>query len=137
MAEFRRKTIGIAVVEYQGCYLIGIRPPGASLAGFAEFPGGKCEQGEDPSMAAVRECYEETGLRVEVRELLTRRQYDYHYGLVDLHFYLCEPTVAPESLPDLHGFRWENVSALRSLKFPEANVPVLDMLEQRAKSASG
>ena len=134
MAEFRRKTIGIAVVEHQGCYLVGIRPPGASLAGFAEFPGGKCEQNEEPSVAAVRECFEETGLTVEVSNLLTRREYDYHYGLVDLHFYLCRPTVAPESISDLRGFHWEKVSTLRALKFPEANVPVVEMLEQRAQA---
>ena len=62
MAEFRRKTIGIAVVEHQGSYLIGIRPAGASLAGFAEFPGGKCEAGEEPAAAAVRECLDGTDL---------------------------------------------------------------------------
>lgn len=134
MAEFRRKTIGIAVVEHQGCYLVGIRPPGASLAGFAEFPGGKCEHGEDPATAAVRECHEETGLRVEVLELLTRRLYEYAYGSVDLHFYLCHPLEAPAAEHDLHGFRWEAVSSLRSMKFPDANVPVLEMLEQRARA---
>lgn len=136
MAEFRRKTIGIAVVEHQGCYLVGIRPPGASLAGFAEFPGGKCEAGEEPDVAAVRECLEETGLRVQVLELLTRRLYEYAYGSVDLHFYLCHPLEAPEANHDFHGFRWEAVSALRSLKFPDANVPVVEMLEQRAGSSS-
>ena len=137
MAEFRRKTIGIAVVEHQGCYLVGIRPPGASLAGFAEFPGGKCEAGEEPATAAVRECLEETGLRVEVLELLTRRLYEYAYGSVDLHFYLCHPLEVPEASHDLRGFRWEAVSALRSMKFPDANVPVVELLEQRAVSASG
>jgi 8-oxo-dGTP diphosphatase len=133
MAEFRRKTIGIAVVEHQGCYLVGIRPAGASLAGFAEFPGGKCEPGEEPSLAAVRECREETGLHVQMVELLTRRLYEYAYGAVDLHFYLCRPTDPLEPHTDLRGFRWENVAALRALKFPDANVPVLDLLEQRAR----
>lgn len=131
MAEFRRKTIGIAVVEHQGSYLIGIRPPGASLAGFAEFPGGKCEAGETPDVAAVRECHEETGVRVEVLELLTRRLYEYAYGSVDLHFYLCRPLEVPEASHDLRGFRWQEVQTLRSLKFPDANVPVVEMLEKR------
>lgn len=134
MAGFRRKTIGIAVVEHEGCYLVGIRPPGASLAGFAEFPGGKCEPGEEPAAAAVRECLEETGLRVETLELLTRRRYDYAYGSVDLHFFLCHPLEVAESTGDLQGFRWERVSALRALKFPDANVPVLELLEERARA---
>jgi mutator protein MutT len=135
MAEFRRKTIGIAVVEHQGCFLVGTRPAGASLAGYTEFPGGKCEPGEEPAAAAVRECLEETGLQVEVRELLTRRRYDYAYGSVDLHFFLCEPLEGTVFDQDLRGFRWEPVAGLRTLKFPDANVPVLELLEQRAANS--
>ncbi|MBM3971861.1 MAG: (deoxy)nucleoside triphosphate pyrophosphohydrolase [Planctomycetes bacterium] len=136
MTEFRHKTIGIAVVEHQGCYLVGVRPPGASLAGFTEFPGGKCEANEDPSAAAVRECFEETGLRVEVLELLTRRLYEYAYGSVDLHFYLCHPLETPAAEHDLQGFRWQDLSSLGSMKFPDANVPVLKLLEQRAQATT-
>lgn len=140
MAEFRRKTIGIAVVEYQGRYLIGTRPPGASLAGFAEFPGGKCEPGEEPSVAAKRECLEETGVQVEVQQLLIRRLYEYSHGSVDLHFYLCRPLTEHSLELELQGFRWQSLSEMRRLRFPDANLTVLDMLEQRqpppAESAS-
>ncbi len=131
MAEFRRKTIGIAVVEHQGRYLIGIRPPGASLAGFAEFPGGKCETGEEPAAAAERECLEETGLHVEVLQLLARRLYEYTQGAVDLHFYLCRPLTELANSTDLQGFRWHSLAEMRRLKFPDANLTVLDLLEQR------
>lgn len=34
------------------------------------MPGGICDVGESPSDAAVRECWEETGLKVEARELI-------------------------------------------------------------------
>ncbi|GIG71366.1 NUDIX hydrolase N-terminal domain-containing protein [Phytomonospora endophytica] len=34
------------------------------------MPGGICDVGESPSEAAVRECFEETGLRVEPRALI-------------------------------------------------------------------
>jgi 8-oxo-dGTP pyrophosphatase MutT (NUDIX family) len=88
---------------------------------------------DQPSVAAVRECHEETGLHVEMVELLTRRLYEYAYGTVDLHFYLCRPTDPLEPHTDLRGFRWQSVATLRALKFPDANVPVLDLLEQRAR----
>ena len=58
--------IAVAVVERDGSFLIGLRTAGLSLAGMAEFPGGKVEPGESPSAAAVRECLEETGLQIEV-----------------------------------------------------------------------
>jgi 8-oxo-dGTP diphosphatase len=35
-----------------------------------DLPGGFCEYGEDPADTAVREAFEETGLRVAVAELL-------------------------------------------------------------------
>lgn len=37
-----------------------------------EVPGGKVEQGEKPAGAAVRECYEETGVFCEELELLVK-----------------------------------------------------------------
>ncbi|HEX4727872.1 MAG TPA: NUDIX domain-containing protein [Jatrophihabitans sp.] len=40
-----------------------LRPPGAGLW---SVPGGKCLPDEAPTEACVRECREETGLRVEV-----------------------------------------------------------------------
>jgi 8-oxo-dGTP diphosphatase len=62
--------IAIAVVEQNNCFLIGKRPPGVVLAGYWEFPGGKILDGEEPSACAARECREETGVDVEVGELL-------------------------------------------------------------------
>ena len=56
------KHIGIAVVEQAGHFLIGTRGPDVPLAGFAEFPGGKCYEEEAAEDCAVRECLEETGL---------------------------------------------------------------------------
>ena len=50
------KRIGIAVVEHAGRYLVGIRGPDVPLAGYAEFPGGKCLPNESPEDCAVREC---------------------------------------------------------------------------------
>ena len=66
------KRIGIAVVEQAGHYLVGLRGPDVPLAGYAEFPGGKCLPNESPEDGAVRECREESGLLVTVDRLLLR-----------------------------------------------------------------
>ena len=34
--------VGIAVVEHNKRYLVGVRGPTGPLAGYDEFPGGKC-----------------------------------------------------------------------------------------------
>ena len=45
--------IAVAVVRYDGKFLIGRRPEGVPLAGLWEFPGGKVHAGETPEAAAV------------------------------------------------------------------------------------
>ena len=62
--------IGIAVVESNGKFLIGVRSPDGPLPGFHEFPGGKLHPGETPEACAVRECLEETGLDVRFADVV-------------------------------------------------------------------
>lgn len=120
--------IGIAVVEHRGRYLVGTRPAGGPLEGCVEFPGGKCRAGETSGLCALRECLEETGLEVQAVELLMHRVFRYPHGTFDLHFWLCHPTGRAEVQDDQRGFRWVRADELRTLKFPEANLPLIDVL---------
>ena len=83
--------IAIAVVERDGQFLIGQRPPGVALAGLWEFPGGKLLAGESPEDGAVRECAEETGLTVRAATRYPEHVQDYAHGTVQLYFIACEP----------------------------------------------
>lgn len=123
--------IGIAVVEYNGRYLVGRRSAGGPLAGYDEFPGGKCLPGESPRDCAVRECREETGLEVDPVELLLHREFSYPHGDVDLHFWLCRPRDADDVGETHGGFSWFSVDQLAGSTFPEANRDALAMLQAR------
>lgn len=46
------------------------------LDGLLEFPGGKIELGESPRDAALRETYEETGVRLDPLKLKLLKVYD-------------------------------------------------------------
>ena len=133
MTELTVRKIGVAVVEFAGCYLVGTRQAGQDLAGLAEFPGGKCEVGESPESCAVRECLEETGVAVTPERLLELVQHDYAHASVELHFWLCradgDSDETPQSLTVLaNGFQWKSVVELQELTFPEANASILAML---------
>lgn len=124
--------IGIAVVEYRGSFLIGLRPEGTPLAGFAEFPGGKCQAGETSGICACRECLEETGLEVRAVDLLMHRVFTYPHGTCDLHFWRCRPT-SRAVIADTHkGYRWVPRNELTTLKFPDANLPLIEVLASGA-----
>ncbi|MBS0205217.1 MAG: (deoxy)nucleoside triphosphate pyrophosphohydrolase [Planctomycetes bacterium] len=130
MGDSVPKRIGIAVVEQAGQYLIGIRGPDGPLPGYAEFPGGKCLPGESPEACAIRECWEETGLRITVERLLRQRDFTYPHAAVDLYFFLCHPAERADVKADHNGFRWVPAQDLPSLKLPEANAPIVEMLFQ-------
>lgn len=121
----RVTEVAIAVVENKGCVLIGRRAE-EPLAGYWEFPGGKVLSGETPRAAAARECLEETGVSITVRELDCEVEHAYPHGRVRLHFFhcrLCVPQYAPRG-----GFRWIPVSKLADYEFPEANRTIIDRL---------
>ena len=116
--------IAIAVVEWQDQFLVGRRTAGKPLAGFWEFPGGRVEQHESPADAAVRECFEETGLDVSVVRPYPVVDYQYEHGPVRLFFFACrlqDPRRAPKS-----PFRWVARRDLSQLEFPPANRNVLN-----------
>lgn len=121
-------AISIAVVQHQGRFLIGRRPPGKPLAGLWEFPGGKILPGETPEQAAVRECREETGVDALVVAPFPDVVHHYDHGPVHLYFFSCSP-VDPVAEP-LAPFRWVEVVDLRRYEFPEANSRLLDFLAE-------
>ena len=81
-------------------------------------------------MCARRECLEETGLEVQAVDLLMRRTFTYPHGTFELHFWLCHPTRRSEVADSHKGYRWVPAAELRSLKFPEANQPLIDVLAE-------
>ena len=118
--------IAIAVVEQNDHFLIGERPTGVALAGMWEFPGGKIEPGESPAEAAVRECWEETGLEVIAGEAYPRQEQVYTHGTVELHFIAC---FLPANQPEPRApFRWVKRTDLAKYDFPAGNRPLLALL---------
>ena len=120
--------IGIAVVEHDNGFLVGVRGEDSPLAGKAEFPGGKCEAEETPAECAVRECREETGLEIRPIRLLDQRTHEYDHGHVELNFWLCEPQSQNDVTSDHQGFRWIPREDLKTLDFPDANRQIVRQL---------
>jgi len=124
-------NIGIAVVLQDYHVLIGIRAEDMPLAGYHEFPGGKCQPDENSQKCAERECLEETGLKVIASERLLDTVHKYDHGTVHLHFWLCEIDSSCEKHTPSNNFRWCNVSELGDLNFPQGNEELLQILRTR------
>jgi mutator protein MutT len=118
-------SVGIGLIVRGETFLVRQRPEGTVYAGYWEFPGGKCEPGESPAQAAVRECLEETGLAVVVVRLRRVIEHHYPHGHVRLHFFDCIPEDHQAEPAGGSGCRWVRAAELLHLRFPEANEPVL------------
>lgn len=121
-------TIAVAVVRFHRCVLVGRRADAAiESPSLHEFPGGKVEPGEDPAVAAARECLEEAGITVRIGEILDRATVSDPGGPREILFFDAEPIDDREE--PLVPFAWTPCDELGSLGFPAANARILALLQ--------
>jgi 8-oxo-dGTP diphosphatase len=116
-----------AVVERDGCFLIARRPDGTHMAGYWEFPGGKCEPDEDPASCLAREMREELDADVVVGEEILRTRHSYSDRSVELRFFRCALDGTPKPLLG-QEVRWAPRDELRTLSFPPADWELIELL---------
>ena len=120
-------VVTAAVVERDGRLLVTRRLEGSHMAGFWEFPGGKCEPGEAPDACLARELLEELGVAATVRDEIYRTTYEYGDRLLDLRFFDCELATEPRPLLG-QEIRWVPRHELQSLEFPPADAELVARL---------
>lgn len=120
-----------AIIDADGRVLVAQRPEGKSMAGLWEFPGGKVQSGETPEYALMRELEEELG--IETRPCcfspvaFASHSYDDFHLLMPL--YVCRVW---RGIPQTHehkALKWLRPLDLYGLAMPEADVPLIPMLE--------
>ena len=134
------KRIAVGLIWSDGRLVVGRRPKETVLAGYDELPGGKCEPDESPDRTVVRECLEETGLRVTVLGRRLELEHTYPHDRVHLYFFDCElqsRSLRSRSLRSRSDspkpkepFRWIEVEEIFRLRMPEANAPLLASLRE-------
>jgi 8-oxo-dGTP diphosphatase len=124
-------VVAAALIDDQGRILLQQRPPGLTMAGLWEFPGGKVERGESPENALVRELREELGIGVEAAVLTPLSFASEALGnrhLVLLLYAIREWTGEPTALHAAE-LSWVVPSAMTQLPMPPADRPLVQQLE--------
>lgn len=119
-----------ALRDANGRVLVQRRPPGKSLAGLWEFPGGKLEPFESPELALARELAEELGIKVFPADLSPLTFASVKQGGVHLLLllYLVQQW---RGVPEAHhatAVRWEFPETLYALDMPPADGPLVAAL---------
>src|SRR6516164_3990109 len=124
--------IGIGAVIVRGDHALLVRRATEPLKGEWSVPGGVLELGEKLRVGAAREALEETGMTVEVGDVLdvfdsiipdARGRTQYHFVLID---FLCRP-IAGEAKAgsDVSDLKWINEEDLAHLDLRDSIAEVV------------
>lgn len=120
----------VALVDADGRVLIARRPPGKSMAGLWEFPGGKVHDGETPEAALVRELKEELGIDTAGTCLApftfaSHRYEDFH---LLMPLYVCRTWRGTPTPQEGQELAWVRPVRLADYPMPPADRPLVAML---------
>jgi 8-oxo-dGTP diphosphatase len=120
-------VVTAAVIERDGRFLVTRRQPGVDLEGLWEFPGGKCEDGEDRAICLSRELNEELAVAVRIGDEILTTTHSYEDRTVELHFVRCKLLGNP--VPQLgQEMRWVPRAELAAFEFPPADAELIRLL---------
>jgi 8-oxo-dGTP diphosphatase len=123
-------VVACALIDIDGRVLIAERPPGRSMAGLWEFPGGKIEAGERPEETLIRELKEELGIVVSEACLapLTFASHSYPDFHLLMPLYVCRRWEGTATAQEGQRLRWVRPNQLREYPMPPADEPLISHL---------
>jgi 8-oxo-dGTP diphosphatase len=117
-----------ALIRKGDLVLLGQRPPGHSLAGEWEFPGGKIELGEQPQEALERELNEELGIHANIGPLRLSTTHQFGERGIVILFYEVKFFRGEIKRNHHTELKWVHPQDLRQTNIPETNRRVLSDL---------
>jgi 8-oxo-dGTP diphosphatase len=119
-----------ALIDADGRILLAQRPPGKSMAGLWEFPGGKVEPGETPEETLIRELHEELGIETQVECLapLTFASHSYEGFHLLMPLYVCRRFQGTPQSREGQALKWVRPQRLRDHPMPPADEPLIPFL---------
>ncbi|MDQ6432716.1 (deoxy)nucleoside triphosphate pyrophosphohydrolase [Mesorhizobium sp. LHD-90] len=119
-----------ALIDADGRVLLSQRPPGKTLAGLWEFPGGKVEPGETPEETLIRELREEIGVETQTACLapLTFASHSYEAFHLLMPLFVCRRFSGIPTPKEGQTLKWVRPKQMREYPMPPADEPLIPFL---------
>lgn len=134
----RKQTIHIkmatGILMWNSKILIQKRLTDDVWANLWEFPGGRLKEGESPEQALIREFFEETDLRISVKQKITTVKHSYMHYQVTLHGFFCQINEGGKIKASLHAAqenRWVTFTDLQEYAFPAGHRKLINYLLEK------
>ena len=129
-----RQFSALVVLKRGDEFLLLLRPVGMNIKfpNMWSFPGGGSEKGEEPLQTAIREVYEETGLRVYPQDLKILYQTKDPDDKKNVYFFACEKwegKIDQNKVKSEHQkSEWVKLSDMKNYKMPPNNLNLMKRL---------
>ena len=118
-----RSIAGIAIRDSR--VFVARRHPGGDMGGKWEFPGGKCEEGEDSASTAVREFEEEFGLSIVAGSVIGKSSFMNNGKAYELAAIMVSFDGNPAFLREHLEYRWVGAEELLTLDLADSDRSLL------------
>lgn len=123
--------VAVGVIIQNNQVLLSLRSKQQHQGGKWEFPGGKVEAGETVYQALARELKEELAIDIINAEPFMQQAFSYPERDVLLDIYLVTDFSGSPQGVEGQPLQWVSFAKLSQLKFPEANQPIVNKLQQQ------
>lgn len=124
------QVVAAMIEREDGRVLAVLRSAEKKIGNRWEFPGGKVEKGESYFQTAEREVLEELCCKVEAVEEIGLIYEEMENCILEVHFVKCLWRDTKFTLTEHDAFVWIKKENILSLKFAEADRPMLEKIEK-------
>jgi 8-oxo-dGTP diphosphatase len=125
------KCACVALIDHENRIFVDKRSQHGSMPGVWECPGGKCEAGESPIEAAIREVKEEIDITLFKNKLDYISCYRPSHGGFALHFFATRYWEGDiKLLANQEDMLWCSIEDLKKLPLPDGNIYLLKKLKK-------
>ena len=131
MEDNKKITDVVAALIWEGDRFMACQRPAHKTRGLLwEFVGGKVESGESKEEALIRECKEELGVTVRVKDVFMEVLHEYPDMTVNLTLFNAEIAEGTPQKLEHNDIKWITRKEIKNYSFCPADVDILKKLEE-------